>query len=400
MSNFKLLSVIKNIIYSFASFALPTAVLQFIVQPYIANYLGAEENGRYLTIMSLNYFIIGITASVLNTVRLLQQGLYEEKKYKGDFNIIFIVYILLITVTMPVGYYIYSQKFIFTDVCLILVISYLYLYHDYIFCEYRITLKYNKILANNILMTVGYLVGMFFFFLVHKWQIIYISAYTFTAVFDLLNTRFWAEPLRKTPLFKTTTKMVAKLTCSNAIGTVPTYCDKFILYPLLGGESVSVYNSASIVGKILNLVSAPLNSVLLSYIVKVKELKVKIKKIHIMCGIVVAVIAYLACVFLGYPLTSYLYPKWAAESQKYIYFTVAASLFTLFSSIVSVIIVRFYDLKIKAIIETVSLVLYCGASLIGLQCFGLYGFCIALAIVPLVKLIICLIFVHKISIIK
>ena len=66
---------LKNIGYSFLSFALPTIVLQLIIQPAIANKIGAELNGQYLTLMSFNFFLIGITASVLNTVRLLQNGL-------------------------------------------------------------------------------------------------------------------------------------------------------------------------------------------------------------------------------------------------------------------------------------------------------------------------------------
>ena len=76
------------------SFALPTIVLQLIIQPAIANKIGAELNGQYLTLMSFNFFLIGITASVLNTVRLLQNGKYETYRYKGDFNGIYLFYVI------------------------------------------------------------------------------------------------------------------------------------------------------------------------------------------------------------------------------------------------------------------------------------------------------------------
>ena len=82
--------IIKNLCLSFLSYAMPTVVLQFVIQPLIASRLGGELNGQYLTLMSLNYFVIGITASVLNTVRMLQQEEYGKKSLVGDFNVFFL----------------------------------------------------------------------------------------------------------------------------------------------------------------------------------------------------------------------------------------------------------------------------------------------------------------------
>ena len=84
--------VIKNLLFSFFSYALPLAVLQFVIQPIVAKKLGAELNGQYLTLMSANYFLVGITASVLNTVRMLQHDLYQKENCVGDFNIFFLIF--------------------------------------------------------------------------------------------------------------------------------------------------------------------------------------------------------------------------------------------------------------------------------------------------------------------
>lgn len=386
--NFSIKEVILNILYSFISVALPTAVLQFIVQPVIAKYLGSESNGQYLTIMSLNYFLIGITSAVLNNVRLLQQQRYSKEKYKGDFNIFLGIYVIIILIAMPIGWIFYTKSFNVLEILLLLLVSYLYLYHDYICVEYRINLQYNKVLINNILMTLGYAFGVILFIMTKKWQIVFISAYTLPTIFDLFNTSFIKEPFTYTPLFRETLGKVSKLTCSNALGTAPAYCDKFVLYPILGGESVSIYNSASIVGKLLILVSAPLNSVFLSYIVRIKELKVKftVKKGIIVVGILI--LAYFTCVIVGYPLISLLYPDWAIESYRYIPITVAGSLFMLISNLLNIIIIRFYNLTYQIIIEVFSLIAYFIATLAALYLWGLYGFCIAVAIVAFLKMIV------------
>ena len=52
MNGFSAREIIKNIVLNFFSYALPTFVLQFVVQPIIARKLGADLNGQYLTLMS------------------------------------------------------------------------------------------------------------------------------------------------------------------------------------------------------------------------------------------------------------------------------------------------------------------------------------------------------------
>ena len=108
MSKFSLKDVAKNLVLNFASYALPTVVLQFVVQPIIARRLGVDLNGQYLTLMSLNYFLIGVTAAVLNTVRMLQEEEYQKKGIRGDFNFFFLIYALILAVIMPIGYILYT----------------------------------------------------------------------------------------------------------------------------------------------------------------------------------------------------------------------------------------------------------------------------------------------------
>lgn len=384
---FSFKEIIKNLIYSFVSFALPTAVLQFFVQPLIAAELGAEANGQYLTIMSLNYFFIGITGSVLNNVRLLQQKEYEKMSICGDFNIFLCIYAILSAVLVPIMWYYYTKTYNVIDILLMILVVWLYLYHDYVFAEYRLKLQYNKILVNNLLMTVGYLTGFLAFKMIKRWQIVFIAAYMIPTIYDFFNTTLIKEPVRKTSLFKQTAKKVTVLTCSNALGTATSYCDKFILYPILGGESVSVYYSASIVGKLLHLVSAPLNSVLLSYLVKIQQLNKKeiLKKIPILLGSIV--VAYGCCTLIGYPLTSLLYPQWAHQSKTLIPITVAISMFTLISNLINTIIMRFYKLSFQIVVQLFTLAAYFVLTLTALHLWGLIGFCFAAAVTSLLRML-------------
>ena len=380
--------VISNFVFSFFSYAMPTAVLQFVIQPLIASRLGSELNGQYLTLMSLNYLVIGVTASVLNTVRMLQDKEYAEKGLVGDFNVIYLVYSIFILIISPLGYLFYVKSFDVIDIILFTIISLLYLYHDYIFAQYRLMLKYNKILINNFIIVIGYFVGAFLFMYVFpKWQIVIIVSYLFAGIYDFCNTTFIREPIRKTALFNGTLKKVIHLTGSNLLSSMIVYCDKLILYPILGGTSVSIYNTAAIVGKILILVSAPLNSVLLSYLVKIDEVKIKIKFKHVAFALAGIAVLYFLCVIIGYPLTNLLYPEWSNISHKYIPITVGISLVGMISGLLNTYVVRFYKTSFQILIQGVNLFVYLLLSLILLKIGGLMGFCVGALIASLVTLI-------------
>ena len=376
---------------------MPTMVLQFIIQPIIASKLGGELNGQYLTLMTLNYFFIGITASVLNTVRMLQDEEYKSKSLVGDFNVFFVIYAAILTVAMPIGFILYTKSFNIVDIVLYLVIGLLYLYHDYIFAQYRLELNYKKILINNVVLVIGYFIGLGIFFVYPKWQIVMISAYLLGGIYDFFNTTFIREPVKVTPMFRATAKKISLLTCSQALSSTITYCDKLILYPLLGGICVSIYNTAAIVGKMLILLSAPLNSVLLSYLVKEDTLKINFNKKKIIGAIGLLLLAYGACVAVGFPLTSLLYPDWASESQKYIPLTVAISGLALLSNLLNTVVIRFYKTSFQVVIQSINLAVYLGFALTFMYFWSLWGFCVGSIFAGVIKMLILLIIILKVK---
>lgn len=387
--------VIKNLLFSFFSYALPLAVLQFVIQPLVAKKLGAELNGQYLTLMSANYFLVGITASVLNTVRMLQHDLYQKENYVGDFNIFFLIYAVTMAVVMPLILVFYTGQFDLADVVLYVLIGLLYLYHDYIFAQYRLELNYNKILINNAIIVVGYFVGLPLFYWTGKWQLIMIVAYTFSGIYDFFNTSFLREPVRRTPFLRDTTRKIFYHTGAGVLGSFTSYCDKLLLYPLLGGALISVYNTASMVGKLLLLVSSPLSSVLLSYLVKMDTIKVKIKPRWIILAVVGLVAAYLACVLIGFPLTGFLYPDWAAESQQYLWITVLGSVVSLIGSLVGTVTVRFLDASFQLKFQAINLAIYLVLCLVLLHFFSLWGFCVGVALSSLVRVVMMLVIISR-----
>jgi O-antigen/teichoic acid export membrane protein len=383
----KIKEIAKNLCFSFFSVALPTVVLQFLIQPMLAANLGAERNGQYLTLMSLNYFMVGITGGVLSTVRMLRNQEYEDCGLKGDFNVFMIAYAVILTAVLTVGHIFYTEHIDFADVGLYVLIGLLYLYHNYIICQYRLRLQYHKILINNIVQVIGYFAGYLVFAVVGRWQIVLIGAYLLSGIYDYVNTDFIREPICITNLFKGTQAKVAVLTVSTAFGSVISYCDKLLLYPMLGGTQVSIYSTASLVGKMLILMSAPINSVILSYIVKMDRLRFKINKKMIGFGAAGIVGAYTVCLVVGYPLVSLLYPGWAEQAHRYIPYTVLIGVLSFVAGMLNTVVIRFCKTYYQIIVQSVEIVIYLTLSLILLQKYSLMGYCAGVVICVAVKIL-------------
>lgn len=368
--------VVKDFIYSFFSFALPTAVLVFCIQPAIALNLKANLNGKFLTMMAFIFFFTSISGGVLSTVRLLLDKEYKTLHIKGDFNIIFCIYIIIDFLLIPIIYISLYREYEFIDLFLVVAISVLYLYHDYTFCQYKLNLQFNKILINNIITIIGYALGYLIFIKTSKWQFVFIMAYFFGAIYDYFNTDFIKEPYSITANFYNTLRKVLNLTVSSAIGSIVVYYDKFVLFPIMGGDSVSVYSSATLVGKMIVMLSAPINSILLSYLIRIDTTILMIKKKYVIITLMILAFIYMVLLIIGYPLINLLYPLWAEESSKYIPYTAAQSVVLFFAELINVYILKIGNSNIQVVIQSFKIIVYVLTSIIGLYYYGIYGFCI------------------------
>ena len=152
------------------------------------------------------------------------------------------------------------------------------IYHDYITVQYRIELKFNKILINNIFLCLGYVIGLILFSnIIMYWQIVFIVAYGITFIYDMLNTNYIREPLKVTPLMRDTLHQYFLLMASTLLTTAVTYGDRLLLYPILDGTSVSVFSSAQLIGKMMQMLSTPITTFVLAYLVRKDEMRITIR---------------------------------------------------------------------------------------------------------------------------
>ena len=177
------------------------------------------------------------------------------------------------------------------------------------------------------------------------------------------------------------------------LSNIMNYADKMILFPILGGTLVSIYYTATILGKIVGMVVTPISSVILSYISKRDNLERKKFNRVLLVGICVCTIGYCICMLISKFILGILFPQWVDQVMEYIPITTIALSLNAMCSIIHPFVLKFCDMKWQIVINGVSSMTYLACSLIFLQISGLTGFCIGTVIGYLSKVML-LIFIY------
>ncbi len=325
--------------------------------------------------------------NVLNNIRLLTHQEYEDHKVSGDFTILLVGAIGINACTMIIGTLYYVESDFFMNVGLMLILSCLNVTREYAIVSFRITLNYKAILINNIILGIGYLAGLAVFWVTGYWQWIYIIGFSLSLIYVMRHSSLLKEKLTKTPFFKRTTYKSIILFISVLMKTMMNYGDKLLLFPLLGPATVSVYYSATVLGKIISMAITPISSVMLSYLAKMEKLRLKQFLSVLAIITAVGVIGYLVTVWISAPILLRLYPKWAEESLTLIPITTATAIIEMMCSVIHPIVLRFNHINWQIIISGINLLIYLAGGLILFHFYGLVGFSIGILGASLFKLL-------------
>ncbi len=381
--------ILIDFLYSFVAYALPTIVLQFIVQPLIAGRTTADENGLFVALFNVVKLMIGIFIMPLANLRLLnKQDCLKKINLNSFFNFLFII---AVSCTALIGSILNGAYRDFhvngIDIIKFLLILILMGVHDYFMIAFRLVLNYKKIVIDNCLIVLGYGIGMYIFVKTGIWESIFIAGYLLGSIYVLINTNLW-KSVPNTKEGSYLVRQYGELSTSDLLKNASTYCDRLIIYPLLGGFDVSVYNSAAVVSKAISVVSSPLRNVLLSYIVNHDGMTVSKKKVKklIVPYFVLFGILFLAFWEFSVIACRFLYPQYAEASMPFIPIIIIAIMVETFGAVMNIALLRFAKTQVQTIIAALKLVVYLMAVIVlsVLLKIGLWGFCFAILLADIV----------------
>ena len=151
--------------------------------------------------------------------------------------------------------------------------------------------------------------------------------------------------------------------------------DRLVIKQILGNEQVTIYYVVSLIGKTLVLLIAPINTIVISYLTKRRELlnRSQFGK-AVLAGGGVAGVFFLGCQ-VGTPLFVWLFYHDLFPSIKGLVTVVnLAQVLGLFSAFLFILVLTFTDEKWQLWIQLAHFVILLTASVLAAKNYGMIGF--------------------------
>lgn len=376
--------IIFDVLLNMVATFIPMFILQFLILPRIASRINSDSYGLLLTLIAFIYLSASTFGSVLNNARLIHYKEYKENNIDGDFSVILVYFVISNIFIIIFGLLFYGQSVTIS----LLLLSVLLLLNSYASVEFRINLNFKYILMNNIWLSLGYVIGYLLFVITGYWSLIYLCGFGLNFIFIIKRTKILKEKLKKSKLFRITTKEVIILLFSGFLVSLSTYIDKLIIFPLLGGAAVSIYYTSTILGKTIAIAIGPITGVLLSYLAHMKRFSIDDFKLLLIISSVVGFVGYWVVIIVSKPLLTIIYPQYVEQCLRYIYITTLSIIITIVCNVINSVLLKFSGAKWQLIINGIYMITYLSVSLLLLDLYGLMGFCVGILIANIVKLVI------------
>lgn len=378
---------IGDAVLSIASSAIPLVSLQLVLMPLLARYLPNDNSyGLVVTLLGVTT-VISQTFGPLNNIRLMLDYEYKEHQLSGDFNVLVLIFSGVSGLCAIVGTYIYIGTFEVSHIFLIVLVTIINVLVGYFSVAFRLEIDYRKILLSNLMLCLGYFVGFVIFLCTNYWEWIYLIGAMLQLIYVLSNSDLHKEPYRITCLMRGTLYQSLVVMAAGLLASLATYIDRFLLFPLIGGEALSTYHASTILGKAIALGITPIAGVMLSYFSGMRKISAKNMTVIIGLTSLVGAVGYLLCILISPTILQLIYPQWAQEALTLIYVTTLTAVINMICSVISPMILKFRNINWQFFIHGLRIFVYLSVSILLLKRYGLIGFCVGALFASIVQMI-------------
>lgn len=367
----------KNVFINIVSSGLVTAIIQLLIFPLLSRQMSSESFGIAVSLYGFNNLIVVFLGNSMNNIRLIYDNKIEEK---GNFSFLVILSLVGSFIFSSVLYLLYGGNQSAIEIVITVLFTVISTFRAYLLVYFRLQLEYVKVLYTNILILIGYIIGLLLFTIIPIWSIVFLVGETIGTIYCLKNSTFKLEKVKKTNSLKFLSREYGNLTLSNGVSNGLKYLDRFLITPLLGAASMSLYYSVSVFSKIINMVVIPFNNVLLSYINNMNSREARKYFLIInVCSAGLMIPVFFILNFVTPYFLRILYPQFVEDAIPYISVVNLANIFNLLTSISNPFILKFHEMKSQVYIQIFYGSIYVLSALYLSYSYGLMGFAIATA---------------------
>lgn len=283
--------VAGDMVYTMGATIVMQIVLQIILYPLLNKFFGESTTGTILYFMGIVYIFPQAIGTALCNTRLISRKTMDTTN--GDFSKILIsASVVCAAICFYVGFredkdVVFSLMFaLFTVV---------YSVRMYSLVDFRLSLNFKGYFICHIVVSAGYLVGFGLYFLCHYWLIIFFIGEAAGLVYSAIKGSIFKRE-QATGYAKKNIKDYLLLVFSLLLRDGVNQYDKVVIFSLISSDLVTEYNALSLIGKSMQMLINPVNTLIISYL-SAKDsgfTKKKFRKFTVIC-LAAGAVFLLAC---------------------------------------------------------------------------------------------------------
>ncbi len=377
----KIFNIASDLVFSIAGLMLMNGMLQLLINPMLNEWMGEAAFGNYQSIFAV-VSIMGTTFGVAaNYSRMVRSR--DKKDTNGDYNI-FLTVIAVLCVAVAAGTLIVYKSFNAAHFILLTVLMVSTVLRYYGDVNYRMKLNYKGFFVYYAIITAGYCLGLLLFkFVSPVWMLTILAGEVAAVLFVLFNGDIFKgkKLFARSENFGGTMKSVGVLSATNLLSAVAQQSDKIILGLAMGGEAVTTFYVATLLGKVISLLTTPLNGVLIGYLTKYDGKFTK-KMVAIFTAVLLGLglVALLGCFIASKIFVKIFYPDVFSAAEQYFFLANAGQIFYFISNCLMTVILRVASEKYQMYINIIYIIIYAATVIPLTMSFGIWGMTIALLI--------------------
>lgn len=359
-------------IFSMLGLLLYNGVMQLVVYPYLNDSMGAGPFGTALYILSVVSIMGSSFGSGASYSRMVAHS--ERTEANGDYNR-FLLQIFALSVPVSFVTLMVLTDFeigLFVLLFFLMVFSVCRYYAD---VQFRMTIRFKEYFLYLVSLTVGNLVGLGIFKLTGSW----IVGIMFGEILALVFVLFTGSIFRKSFLavsdsYHENMKSVWTLSISNLVSNFILNSDRILIRTLIGASEVTVFYTATLIGKMVAMFTSPLNGIIISYLTGYK-IKLDRKRFSLASLImfVMAIVITACSVIVSEFFVRIMYPNVYDMARDYFIVANAGQVFYFMSGSLMVIVLKFAKENMQLIINICHLVVFALLAVPGAIIYGLSG---------------------------
>lgn len=382
----------RDLMYSIAGLVCMNGTIQLVVYPALQSRMGADAFGVALSLFSVVSIMCCAYGSGANYSRMVAAA--REDVVKGDYSVFILVISLISIIVSVISIFAvgWSDAANLIGLSALMVFSIVRYYSD---VDFRLSLNYKGFFIYYLVVSVGYLVGtgiLWFgssYIAISEWWWISIALGEAAAfVYVRIKGSIYQKPyLEHSEQFKTHIKSIVTLSSAYLISATIMNADRILILAFVGAAEVSIFYTASLLGKTVALLTSPLNGVIVGYLSKRKEpitrsMVVKFTGIMLALGVVLSVLTTVA----SYVFVWLLYPNLFEAAQPFFIVASVGQVFYFLGETMLVILLQIAVERFQFYINIFYAVLFFGAAVPSVIFGGVMGIAWAILIVNGIRL--------------